>query len=161
VLDRGAVTEGAGARARPAVSVLIPTFRRPAIVRRGLSLLAENLQLSNGVIHVLVSSDDPTDGTQEMIAEASSVRRDDFTVTYLDGPQNGLGANLSSLLSAAKTDLCLQMDDDHLLLAPLSLDRRCQEIGLSKGGPHVLIPIFLEPPETWAHVGDSWQEKGF
>jgi len=229
-----------------AIGVLIPTFRRPAVLRRSLALLAEYLRYTGGPLRVLVSSDDPLDGTREMVAELSSLQRDDFTITYLDGPRQGLGANLNFLLQASETDLWLQMDDDHLLLAPLSLDRhadhllthpedgwirlmlgewcsdptyyyrfeaanvgsywriswrsqepyvasnrphlkhrrfhehygmypqglklyeteiqfcaRCKEIGLAKGGPHVLIPMYLEPPETWDHGHDSWQDRGF
>jgi hypothetical protein len=59
----------------------------------------------------------------------------------------GLGANLNFLLSVSETEL--------------QFCARCKEIGLAKGGPHVLIPMFLEPPETWHHGNESWQDKGF
>ena len=96
------------------VSVIIPTYNRAEILKRTIELLEENLLYDEGDIHYLIGVDG-TDNTPDVLRGMRNVK-------MLQGPRNGLGANLNLLIQYAETDLLFQMDDDHHLVGPLELN---------------------------------------
>lgn len=101
-----------------AITVIIPTYGRIAILRQTLRLLHEHL-LFDGSIRYLVSED---------FEDFYDVHFGYDDVQYLQGPRRGLGANLNFLLGKATTDVVLQMDDDHWLESPLDINRYVQDL---------------------------------
>lgn len=93
------------------VTVIIPTYNRPDILRETVHLVKTNLRFE-GRIRFLIGDD----GDDEFLHLSRS-----SNVEVLPGPRLGLGANLNMLLKAAKTDVVLQMDDDHWLVKPLDI----------------------------------------
>jgi glycosyltransferase involved in cell wall biosynthesis len=98
----------------PPVSVIIPTYNRPWILKQTIQGLKRNLSYS-GAVHFWIGADgDPSVG--KMFAGHHDI-------TVIRGPNRGLGANLNRLINSTPDNYLFQLDDDHLLLKPLSLDR--------------------------------------
>jgi len=97
----------------PPISVIIPTYDRPWLLKKTLESLQENL-VYRGLIKYYLGFDGEN-GTGKMF----SGNRD---IIAIPGPNNGLGANLNRLIHAAESDLLFQLDDDHALCEPLRLD---------------------------------------
>lgn len=95
------------------VTVVIPTYNRPEILKETYLFLSMNLKF-DGEWRVLIGNDGDDD-TLYPSARAS--------VKVIPGPKRGLGANLNMLLSAVETDVVLQMDDDHWLVEPLDINQ--------------------------------------
>ncbi len=106
----------------PAITVIIPTYNRSKILVQTFDRLMGNLRYS-GKLQILIG-DDSTD-PEEII---SSGYFPDTYCTVLPGPKRGLGANLNMLLREVKTDLVLQLDDDHWLDALLDLDQYASDL---------------------------------
>lgn len=117
----------------PPISVLIPTYKRAAIVQRTVDLILSNLR-HLGQVTVYVG-DDSGDG------ETKAALRGYPSTMVLDAPRRGLGANLNHLLklSADMSDLIVQLDDDHHLITPLDVT------------PHV-DKLVREPLAGWIHL---------
>ncbi|MCC7208318.1 MAG: glycosyltransferase family 2 protein [Anaerolineae bacterium] len=116
------------------MAILIPTYNRAAIVRRTVQLLREHLHYS-GHVNIIVGcdgSDDTPDALQ---------RLSDPDLRVLTSPSSGLGANVNRLMRACGCDFMLSMDDDHHLIAPLSLDRHVAKLmrDESAGWIHLLM----------------------
>lgn len=96
------------------VSVLIPTFNRPAIVVETINRLKRHLHFV-GKIHYFVGVD------------GNPLPPDHFgmvdDVTIIPGPCKGYGANMNNLIQAANADFPLHIDDDMHLNVPFDLDR--------------------------------------
>lgn len=105
----------------PPIGVIIPTFNREQVVCRVLTGLKAHLRYA-GQINYYVS----TDGTDNTEVEVARTFGDQVYVTH--GPKRGLGANLNHLLHGTQEELILQLDDDHLLLTNLELDRHVVEL---------------------------------
>lgn len=113
------------------LSVLIPTYKRAAIVQRTVDLVLSNLRhLGQVIIYV---GDDSGDN------ETASALRGYPSTMVLRTDGRGLGANLNTLLRASSDDLLVQMDDDHHLIAPLDLT------------PHA-DKLTREPLAGWVHL---------
>lgn len=113
------------------LSVLIPTYKRAAIVQRTVDLILSNLRhLGQVTIYV---GDDSGDG------ETAAALRGYPSTMVLKSPGRGLGANLNTLLRATSDDLLVQIDDDHQLIAPLDLT------------PHI-DKLAREPLAGWVHL---------
>lgn len=102
----------------PGISIIIPTYNRPWILKKGIELLKHNL-IYSGKITYYIGVDGDT-STCKMFAGHADV-------ICIPGPNNGLGANLNRLIQTTPDDFLFQMDDDHHLLQPLPLDRHVRE----------------------------------
>lgn len=103
----------------PDINVLIPTFKRPWILKKTIELLKYNLKYDGNIIYYIGMDGDHSPG--KMFSGHSDI-------ITIPGPNNGLGANLNRLLENAKSDFLLQMDDDHHLLESLDLNRHIKEL---------------------------------
>lgn len=101
------------------LTVLIPTYNRPDILPQTIGWLNDHLDF-DGKIHILVGND----GDMNHATFGYHPKN----VTELQGPRRGLGANLNMLLRAAKTDIVLQMDDDHHLVKPLDITQYVKDL---------------------------------
>lgn len=97
----------------PNISVIIPTYNRPWELKKTIQALKDNLKY-NGKIRYFIGDDGDKAG--KMFGGQSSIH-------HLAGPHNGLGANLNRLISYTQDDYLFQLDDDHLLIKPLDLNR--------------------------------------
>lgn len=113
------------------LSVLIPTYKRAAIVQRTVDLILSNLR-HLGQVTVYVG-DDAGDG------ETAAALRGYPSTMVLQTPRRGLGANLNTLLRATADDLLVQLDDDHHLITLLDLT------------PHV-DKLVRDPLAGWVHL---------
>lgn len=113
------------------LSVLIPTYKRAAIVQRTVDLLLSNLRHLGQV--TLYVGDDSGDG------ETAAALRGYPSTMVLRADGRGLGANLNMLLRATPDELIVQLDDDHHLIAPIDLT------------PHV-DKLMREPLAGWVHL---------
>jgi glycosyltransferase involved in cell wall biosynthesis len=95
----------------PTISVIIPTYNRPFVLRRVIDGLKKNL-MYKGNIHYYIGVDGKI--------KHGKMFSGDGDITIIPGPNNGLGANLNRLIKNAGKYL-LQLDDDHLLRQRLDL----------------------------------------
>jgi GT2 family glycosyltransferase len=118
----------------PDVAVLIPSYNRAAIVRRTVELLRQNLRYS-GRVQIFVGCDG-TDATPDALSSLN-----DPGLAVFSAPSGSLGANVNRLTRATQAELLLAMDDDHHLIAPLSLDRHVAKLqqDITAGWIHLLM----------------------
>jgi glycosyltransferase involved in cell wall biosynthesis len=105
----------------PSIAVLIPTFDRAKIVVECVAALQTNLSY-RGSINYYVGVDGEDDTTAQLNSSFGP------SVTVLSGPRAGLGGNLNQLIANATEPLMMQMDDDHILRAPLELCPHVNEL---------------------------------
>lgn len=112
----------------PLLSVLIPSYNRPTIVAETLDRLLTHL-VYPGPVEVLISEDGGQEAFAATFEACEPVGRRHAAVQggherrplLFVGPQRGLGANLNHLMTLARADLLLGLDDDHHLLGPLDM----------------------------------------
>ena len=102
----------------PPISVLIPTYNRPFILKRVIDSLKTNLRYSGKITYYIGIDGDLSTG--KMLAGHSGI-------VAIPGPNNGLGANINRLINSTPDDLLFQLDDDHQLLTPIELDRHVRQ----------------------------------
>lgn len=102
------------------VTVVIPTYNRPEILKETIRNLLTHLKF-DGYITVLVGND--SDKEHETIYSGKGLDTMARNVKIIPGPKQGLGANLNMLLAAAETPVVLQMDDDHWLVDYLYINQ--------------------------------------
>lgn len=96
------------------IGCIIPTFNRAEMVAETIARLEKYLVYTLGSIHYYVGMDG-SDNTSQVLAGKPNV-------VLIEGPRQGLGANLNNLIAQAPTDLLFQLDDDHQLQDYLALD---------------------------------------
>ncbi len=99
-----------------AITVVIPTYNRPEILAQTVNRLYSFLKF-DGELRILIGDDG-----DEKTVPANVVDHENYQVTILPGPRRGLGANLNMLLKEVRTNIVLQMDDDHWLTQPLDIN---------------------------------------
>ena len=100
------------------ITIIIPTYNRADILNETIHLLDSNLRYE-GDFYFLIGND----GNAPLHLE----EKDPF-FKILAGPKKGLGANLNMLLKQSKTDVVLQMDDDHHLLKSLDINQFVKDL---------------------------------
>ena len=105
------------------VTVIIPTYNRPEILKETMNRIAFNL-VYDGVVDICIGND----GDRLPHIPDIHTRDSVVNVYVLDGPKRGLGANLNMLINACETDLILQMDDDHYLEKPLDINQFADDL---------------------------------
>lgn len=103
----------------PVISVLIPTYDRPWILRKVLEGLKKNLVYSGSIKYYI-----GFDGDKSIAKMFSG----DGDLIAIPGSNRGLGANLNRLIQNATSDYLLQLDDDHLLIKSLKLDSHIRKL---------------------------------
>lgn len=104
----------------PAIAVIIPTYNRSEIVKTAVTNLHKYLHY-NGPIRYYIGMD----GNDDTEARIKTLFPD---VHCLPGPKRGLGANLNRLLKFSSESYFIQMDDDHILLSPLDLNKHMERL---------------------------------
>jgi GT2 family glycosyltransferase len=92
---------------QPALSVIVPTHQRCAPLRRALSSLASQTA-APGSYEVIVSVDDSSDGTQEMLAAFEAP----FELRWVSARARGRAAACNAALAAARGPVLIVLDDD-------------------------------------------------
>lgn len=110
----------------PDVEVLIPTYNRADVVSRTVDLVLRNMQYS-GRVSVLVGVDGKDDTYDKLLPYVSTGR-----VALVNSPRRGLGANVNHLVNTTRREYMIAMDDDHHLIAPLSIDRHVEKLTTDK-----------------------------
>lgn len=100
------------------LTIIIPTFNRPRILLHTVANLMLNLHGCTPCVLIGDDSDDAEVTTSMVFADAHF---HDPPIHILPGPKRGLGANLNMLINIAKTDIIMQLDDDHHLVKPLDI----------------------------------------
>ena len=125
------------------IAVLIPTYNRHAIVQETVGLLRMHL-VYDGRIDLYVSED----GEMGRISGA----------TLIEGPHQGLGANLNYLLMLTSGyDLVMQMDDDHHLRKPLDLTTHAAHLRTNAQAGAVRLMGVGGHRYTASLEGDYWR----
>ena len=114
---------------------MIPTFNRPQILKRTVTLLKGNLRYS-GPLRIWIGCDG-SDLPPETLSDIDSV-------SLLSPGSGSLGANLNRLHDAARSagiDFYFALDDDHWLMNPLRLDEHVTRLqnDTSAGWIHLLM----------------------
>jgi GT2 family glycosyltransferase len=91
----------------PAVSVIVPTFRRPASVVRLLAALGEQSSTPAN-FEAVVSIDGHGDGTREAIEALTPA----FALQIAEGPHRGRAAACNAGLELARGGVIITLDDD-------------------------------------------------
>ena len=102
----------------PPLSILIPTYNRPFVLKQVIESLETNLRYSGKITYYIGIDGDLSTG--KMMAGYSDI-------VAIPGPNNGLGANLNRLINSTSDDLLFQLDDDHQLLTPIELDKHVRQ----------------------------------
>ena len=105
-----------------ALTVIIPTYNRPEILRRTVDLLTTNLayfcdedgRTVEPDVHIYIGNDGDELDVSDFMNHRGEIR-------IYKGPGLGLGANLNMLLSKVETPLVMQLDDDHQLVDTLDI----------------------------------------
>lgn len=119
----------------PAVTVVIPTFRRPDMVVRAVR---SALNQTYPHVRVRVFDNASGDGTAQVVGELA---REDPRVEYAAHPENiGAAANFGHGIAQVDTPLFVVLSDDDLLL-PRFLERG--------------VSMLNEHPEAWFHCAPS------
>lgn len=102
-----------------AFTIIIPTFNRPQILTGTIKRLRFHIRFE-GDVYIIVGDDGD-------VAKFEDTSYDD-DIKVLDGPREGLGANLNMLLDEVTTDLVMQMDDDHWLNEDLDVNEYARDL---------------------------------
>lgn len=87
------------------ISIAIPTYKRPELLRRCLSAFDHDAIVRNN-LELVVTDDSPDDLTRDLIA------REFQWIGYLKGPGRGLSANRNNAISGTESDWIFFVDDD-------------------------------------------------
>ena len=104
------------------ITIIIPTYNRPSILDKTIQNLLQNLEYE-GRMHFLIGDD-----SEHPDAQAANDNLQNHFIDVVVGPGRGLGANLNMLLDTAKTDIVLQMDEDHWLATPLGITQYVKDL---------------------------------
>ena len=150
----------------PAISVVIPTYRRPALLRRCLQSLAAQ-DLPPDAFEVVVVDDGSGDQTSEVLATAAA------NVRGLTQPRNaGPAAARNRGVDAARGELILFMDDDiaaapdllatHQRLHDEGGDERLGVLGRVDWDPSLEVTPFMQwLDRSGLQFGyDTWLREG-
>jgi glycosyltransferase involved in cell wall biosynthesis len=150
----------------PAISVVIPTYRRPALLRRCLQSLADQ-DLAADEFEVVVVDDGSGDQTTDVLATATP------NVRGLAQPRNaGPAAARNRGFDAARGDIVLFLDDDiaaapdllatHLRLHGESNDDRLGILGRVDWDPSLEVTPFMHwLDRSGLQFGyDTWLKEG-
>jgi glycosyltransferase involved in cell wall biosynthesis len=96
-------------RARPMVSIVIPTYNRKDLLRETLQSLAQQTYPSDR-FEIIVVDDGSSDGTQEITAEAFP-----FTLRYVQQHNQGDAAARNFGAQQSQADILVFLDDDILV----------------------------------------------
>ena len=118
---------------RPAISIVIPTYRRHDALRRTLAALAEQT-VARDEFEVIVV-DDPVEDDSAAVAAALAPAGDRFCVRHLHREASGVSAARNAGWKAADAALVLFLGDD--ILASASLLEEHLAWHRERGGPNV------------------------
>ena len=105
----------------PDLTVIIPTYNRPEILMNTVAALRHHLKGSRFVDILIGDDGDDTERLAFYFSKEAAMRLGTPMAQVIHGPKRGLGANLNMLLKATKTDIVLQIDDDHQLTEDLDI----------------------------------------
>jgi hypothetical protein len=147
----------------PLITTIIPTFRRPRLLRRAIeSVLGQTFQDFQVCIYDNASGDE----TASVVAEFS--RRDPRVRYHCHAENIGSGANVNFGLARVDTPYFSFLSDDDLLLpafyeTALAGFREFPDAGFSAGSVIVMTEsgeVLTVPLDLWDHVGYFPQPEG-
>ena len=125
---------------QPLFSVIIPTYKRPAVLKKCLDALARQT-LPADAFEVLVSDDGSPDNTGEVV----NAYRAPFKLSYLRQANSGPAAARNRAIEQARGEYLLILNDDALLEPDaLAVHKVDQEQG---GGQEAVLGMFRFLPE--------------
>jgi glycosyltransferase involved in cell wall biosynthesis len=144
----------------PEVSVIVPTFRRPQLLRRALEALeAQTLwEWSSG--EIVVVDNCPGKSAQQTVAALPSGR---VPVHYVAEPRPGISHARNKGLEVARGRMIAFVDDDNLITETSlsALRTALEETGCSAAfGRIVGLPDTACPPECLYFIGPYSRELG-
>ena len=148
----------------PLITTIIPTFRRPQLLRRAISSV---LRQTYGNFQVCVYDNASGDGTADVVAELA---RSDSRITYHCHPENiGGGANFNYALARINTPYFSFLSDDDVLLpefyeAAMQGFESFPEAGFFAGSTIVMSDqgkVLTVPLDLWRTEGCFSPPAGF
>ena len=143
------------AEGRPAVSIVIPTRDRLALLLRGLEALVDQRDMDASLMEVIVVVDGSGDGTAARLRGLHGP----FRLTVIERPHSGAAAARETGWRAARAPILLFLDDDVLADAALVREHLAAHAG---GGNRVVLGALAAPPgrrSPWAAYEDRMQRK--
>lgn len=139
------------------VTVLIPTYRRPELLKRAIESVLSQTYFN---LKIIVSDDNSQDNTEEIVHQ---LMHEDNRVSFYKHDANiGMDANFNFLFSKVETEyFCLLTDDD------CYLDNFLYDAMLGFGNNKDVMFSLLSFPtitKTGKRIGnqlDSWPHEGF
>src|SRR2546423_8392944 len=123
----------------PGITVVIPTFRRPAMLRRAITSVAEQQQ----PVLTCVYDNGADPATQAVV---SVFARQGQAIRYHAHPENiGANANVAYGLARVESEFFVILSDDDVLLPGL-LDRAMAEFAIHPQALFVASPVLLVDP---------------
>lgn len=99
-------------RAGPAVTVIIPTLRRPAGLAKAVESLFAQKDLGSRSFHILVVDNDPDGAAAGICRELAVAAPSHIHLRYVAEPEPGVANARNAGLAAAETRLIAFLDDD-------------------------------------------------
>ncbi|MCR0982319.1 glycosyltransferase family 2 protein [Roseomonas populi] len=142
------------------VSVVIPTFRRPHLLRRSLEAVqAQSLWLTRGG-EILVVDNCPNRSAEPVVA---ALPVGDVPVRYLAEPRPGISHARNSGVSTTKGGLIVFIDDDNLTVETAigDLVAALEETNASAAfGRYIALPEAACPPNSLHFIGPYSRDLG-
>lgn len=136
----------------PVLSVIIPTYRRAAILSQCLDHLSR--QTARGDIEVIVVSDGHDDATSALLSGISS-RCDDFPIRFFEQEKSQQGAARNLGVRHAKGQYTLFIGDDAFLL-PDACERHLQHL---RGEQRCVLGFTTWDPALTISPAMRWLER--
>jgi glycosyltransferase involved in cell wall biosynthesis len=100
------------AASQPLVSVLVPTFRRPALLPKALASLHAQTGVDAGMVEVVVVDNCPDGSAAATVGAFIAAHPGDPAVRYVHEPRPGISHARNRALAAARGRFVLFLDDD-------------------------------------------------
>lgn len=144
----------------PDVSVIVPTFRRPALLRRCLEALQAQTLWGLAGGEIIVVDNCPGESARHIVHALAAGR---VPVNYIAEPRPGISHARNTGVAAARGALVAFVDDDNLVTetALSALRAALEETGCSAAfGRYVAVPETTCPDECRYFLGPYSRELG-
>ncbi|MFT3888305.1 MAG: glycosyltransferase [Arachnia sp.] len=150
--------EGSLSGSRVAVTVAIPTYKRPELLDRLLTEVEHQAEvlagLTQGSVDILVADNDPEGSAQATVAQHPGV-------TYLPVSTPGIAAVRSACLGAARGDVIQFIDDDEQPEKDwlVTMVSAWHETGRPAALAGSVVARFDTPPSDWIDAGQFFERR--
>lgn len=137
-------TSGGAGCGRPALSVIIPTYNRCAILRNCLEALMRQT-VPAGTFEVIVSDDGSSDETRS-VAESAAARNGTL-IQYLRQPNKGASAARNQAIRKSQGEILLFINDDTLAV-PTMVEEHIRTHAAYQGEQYAVLGRITISPEV-------------